>query len=1803
MAGPLGRHTLQYQQPLYTPAAPLHKGLLAWWKVLPLRVRMLRWEDLTGRYPATVTITSDANGVHPTTRPGGWGDVRATGSLDIATPATSAFSFTQGGTDQPVTFMGWFYLSSLAGNPSLFWRNNEYRVQLTSTNLNFYVYSSGGTTIYLGRQAPGGTALYQDQWVHLTATYDGSHTAAGCALYRNGVQVDTTNWVAGTYTGMVGAAASTYFASASTGTARTDDIRIYTRVLAPDAIRAAYQASRLGWPAGLSRTLWPGAALVPKVIDPDAIPWDIVVLWSGTAATIPAGWVRETALDGRYPRGAPAATAGGGTGGSATHSHTTTGHVHTTAHEHTIPNSGAAAGASSRDVGSTNPSDTHTHTGNPNTPDPTTTLATDSPSTNAVNHEPAYVETLFLRSLGVTHGFPANTIGLWADSAAAPTNWALCDGTAGRPDYRGVFPKGAAAATDPGATGGGATTHTHSVASHAHGFTYSHSHPGIASAIRAQALVAGDQSGATAGVATATHTHALTFGNATPGITSSSDPTSSASIPEPPYWVLAYVQNISGALQQTGEIIALWLGAEADIPTDWALCDGTDGTPDLRSLFLKGASTLAGIGGSGGSSASHGHTATGHSHPVNTHSHSVTAATGAGENRTAGTIANAATTAHTHTWTAATTADFTSGSTTPTLQSVADMLPPYVNVLFVQWQKPAGGLGITAETGTLTLTGTSTPLRTTVGAGSAAVALTGTAVTLGVALPATVGSLTLSGTATPLRAVRRLAAASGTLTSTGTASPLVVTVAASPGALTLTGTATVLGLTLAAGSGALTSTGTDATLVYTSLKTLQADAGMLTLTGSDVTLVHGIVRRLLADPGAVMLSGTGTPLCWRRKLPAAATALTLSGTATPLRATRQLVVSSSAATVAGTATPLRLTLPAASSGVTSTGTATPLQLTLAAASGSATLTGTAATLTHRTTLAFSQGRAVFVNKLTGVVEGATHALDTPNLLVQVYDATTPWAVQFSAAVAIEPTVFDVTVTFAQAQSGYLLLATGPAPSYGAALSGSTVTTVLGTAHALNTPNLLVQVYDGTGLQMPALIEVHQTTYDVRVTLAQAQSGRVVIGSAVPPGSLANGVKTLSGGTSTSYPASEHGRSTPNLLVQAYDGGTPMRQVQGQVTVAPSNYDVSVVFAQNQSGRVLVGGGGAAGPRIMPADAGALTSTSTATTLRLTLPVVAGAGALSGTSVILAVSLPALTSPLTCTSTPAVLAGTMLAGSGVLTSTGTATPLRTARRLTADAGTLMGTGTSASLRAARRVVAVSGTLTLTSTAAPLQHLVRLLAAAGSLLSTGQDVGLLYGSQKVLSADAATLTLTGTATPVGTARRLTAAVGSLTSTGQAVLPQVTMATVSGALMAVGTSATLRRTHRLDAFSGALTLAGQAVTLQSTLAAASASLSLSGTASMLRVSMPAAASAGTLTGTSAALVYGARKVLLADVDTLTLTGTSVILRRPVRMGADSGSLSLTGTAAILRGSRTMAAFTVGLSVTSTATSLRLLLAATSSPLPLTGTSTPLRLVVSAGAGSVTVTGMSAALLYGSQQVLLAESGSLTLTGTGTPLRSLRRMVAASTTSSLVGTATPLRVTVLVSSGSLTLTGTATPVRQSHRLVAQAGMLTLTGQDAVLRYGSRTILLAEAGALTLTGSAVAVRVTLPAAVTGLTLSRPDALLRWTQQAVAASGSLAIEGIPVSLVLSLPAEAGQLILSGEASLTLVMPASAGALTLAGTEIRFDYSAIPPIMRPAPIPGGGLVSSNGTVGTLRSGGGVALGLRPHAKPEPVGVEE
>ncbi len=64
-------------------------------------------------------------------------------------------------------------------------------------------------------------------------------------------------------------------------------------------------------------------------------------------------------------------------------------------------------------------------------------------------------------------------------------------------------------------------------------------------------------------------------------------------------------------------IIALWSGSIASIPAGHVICDGNNGTPDLRNNFVVGAGDTYAVNANGGAvNHNHGFTGDGHQHTL-----------------------------------------------------------------------------------------------------------------------------------------------------------------------------------------------------------------------------------------------------------------------------------------------------------------------------------------------------------------------------------------------------------------------------------------------------------------------------------------------------------------------------------------------------------------------------------------------------------------------------------------------------------------------------------------------------------------------------------------------------------------------------------------------------------------------------------------------------------------------------------------------------------------------------------------------------------------------------------------------------------------------------------------------------------------------------------------------------------------------------------------------------------------------------------------------------------------------------------
>lgn len=350
-----------------------------------------------------------------------------------------------------------------------------------------------------------------------------------------------------------------------------------------------------------------------------AVPSGVILVWTGTNASIPSGWSRETSLDEKYPK----ATANGVdpdvTGGSNTHTHTANAHGHTmNSHSHNVVLAHYQGSPSYSNRNDT-VADNHGHSSVAVAGVSGGSLASEAKTWSSplgTESEPPYHKVIFISPTGGAAAINDDICMFW-NSASAPQSFNFCDGDNGTTDLKDRYLKGADSAGDSGGTGG-ATSHQHTIT---HGHTSnSHTH----SAISGYRDNSGNRGNASVGAgAHNTHRHTINLSGQSPGVNNYTNTTAgSADTVEVAYKKLAVVQNTSGGTVgvKVG-MIGMWLGTLASIPYGWQVCDGTNGTPDLREKFIKVINTTGQIGDTGGSNT-HTHTAVSHTHTATgTHSH------------------------------------------------------------------------------------------------------------------------------------------------------------------------------------------------------------------------------------------------------------------------------------------------------------------------------------------------------------------------------------------------------------------------------------------------------------------------------------------------------------------------------------------------------------------------------------------------------------------------------------------------------------------------------------------------------------------------------------------------------------------------------------------------------------------------------------------------------------------------------------------------------------------------------------------------------------------------------------------------------------------------------------------------------------------------------------------------------------------------------------------------------------------------------------------------------------------------------
>lgn len=389
-----------------------------------------------------------------------------------------------------------------------------------------------------------------------------------------------------------------------------------------------------------------------------------VGFWPAAAATVPGNWTEDAAYQDRYLQGVADVTGAGGTapanGGAATHLHTTS-HTHTgDAHTHTfsgsLVNPAGGAGCGFDYLGVVCSGYNHSH-GNATSNAATITYQNDTTSTSAVAMQPPYLRVVAMSPDDALQEYPDDALA-FADTDA-PTGYSLADGNGGTVNAVDRWLIGREAAGEDGGIAGGAATHAQAQANHSH-TPDDHGH--VEKRCANSDIFTRRLAGVNETPYKRDHHDVELMLEPLADVSTDATVVNDAAS-EPAYAKLLGIQNTSGGASTPEGLILGWKGTAASIPSDWSLCDGTNGTPDLTGTQVKATATVGDIAATGGSNT-HPHAVDAHGHTHGVHNHgfySVVNVNTTGTTSGALATLSATSTKDGHTWTI--------GNTRPTMQN------------------------------------------------------------------------------------------------------------------------------------------------------------------------------------------------------------------------------------------------------------------------------------------------------------------------------------------------------------------------------------------------------------------------------------------------------------------------------------------------------------------------------------------------------------------------------------------------------------------------------------------------------------------------------------------------------------------------------------------------------------------------------------------------------------------------------------------------------------------------------------------------------------------------------------------------------------------------------------------------------------------------------------------------------------------------------------------------------------------------------------------------------------------------------
>lgn len=383
----------------------------------------------------------------------------------------------------------------------------------------------------------------------------------------------------------------------------------------------------------------------------DTVPEDGRILWFDTVASIPSGWTRDTAFDDRMIY-CDDSTYIGPSNFGGDHSHdlddgSTYGHRHTMPnHTHNIS---AAAASGDSYLGTGTGSTTlgldsgHTH-GSSTSGAASYSTSYTTVTTSSTSSRPPCATAIVLAPDDALQVIPVDAVCPCDSASTLPAHFSYAAGMDGK--Y--------VVAADTGNDGGGTTgsaNHTHTNVAHTH--TCNHTHAGATCGSSLSTVNLYGAAGAP-DVATPTH-HTVTLTGGGASVTTDSETITLSTEDNDVRATKMYpvAADFACCPAHPNGVIIAWVGAAADLPEEWILCDGSGTTVDTRYNYIVWAT--ANIGDENGAGILHTHSVTDHGHTVSSPAHddhgTTIRWTGGKVKSLGGNNVQAYQDGHTHTWT------------------------------------------------------------------------------------------------------------------------------------------------------------------------------------------------------------------------------------------------------------------------------------------------------------------------------------------------------------------------------------------------------------------------------------------------------------------------------------------------------------------------------------------------------------------------------------------------------------------------------------------------------------------------------------------------------------------------------------------------------------------------------------------------------------------------------------------------------------------------------------------------------------------------------------------------------------------------------------------------------------------------------------------------------------------------------------------------------------------------------------------------------------------------------------------------